>query len=75
MQYFCEIYDFVCCTIISSRLIIDNVVVKWLWVRIRKPVLSKEFVDIQATMECRFTLKRVRYMIITYSLFFYIILL
>ena len=27
------------------------------------PVLSKEFLDIQATIECRFTLKRVRDMI------------
>ena len=31
------------------------------------PVLSKESLDIQATIECRFTLKRVRDMIITYS--------
>ena len=31
------------------------------------PVLSKEFIDIQATTECRFTLKRVRDMIRTYS--------
>ena len=31
------------------------------------PVLSKEFIDIQATIECRFTLKRVRDMIIAYS--------
>ena len=31
------------------------------------PVLSKEFLDIQATMQCGFTLKRVRDMIITYS--------
>ena len=30
-------------------------------------VLSKEFLDIQATIECRFTLKRVRDMTITYS--------
>ena len=30
------------------------------------PVLSKEFLDIQATIECRFTLKSVRDMIITY---------
>ena len=30
-------------------------------------VLSKEFLDIQATIECEFTLKRVRDMIITYS--------
>ena len=28
---------------------------------------SKEFLDIQATIECGFTLKRVRDMIITYS--------
>ena len=27
------------------------------------PVLSKEFLKIQLTIECRFTLKRVRYMI------------
>ena len=33
------------------------------------PVSSKEFLDIQATMESRFTLKLVRDMIITYSLF------
>ena len=32
-------------------------------------VSSKEFLDIQATLECRFTLKRVRDMIITYSCF------
>ena len=31
------------------------------------PALSKELLDIQATIECRFTLKRVRDMIITYS--------
>ena len=31
------------------------------------PVLNKEFIDIQATIECRFTLKHVRDMIITYS--------
>ena len=31
------------------------------------PVLSKEFLDIQATIECEFTLKRVRDMIRTYS--------
>ena len=31
------------------------------------PVLSKEFLDIQATMECGFTLIRVRDMIRTYS--------
>ena len=31
------------------------------------PVLSKEFLDIQATIECRFTLKHVHDMIITYS--------
>ena len=30
------------------------------------PVSSKEFLDIQATIECRFTLKRVREMIRTY---------
>ena len=32
------------------------------------PASSKEFLDIQATIECGFTLKRVRDMIITYSL-------
>ena len=31
------------------------------------PVLSKEFLDIQATTECRFTLKCAHDMIITYS--------
>ena len=31
------------------------------------PVLSKEFFDIQATIECRLTLKRVREMIRKYS--------
>ena len=30
------------------------------------PVSSKEFLDIQATVKCRFTLKSVRDMIITY---------
>ena len=33
------------------------------------PVLSQEFLDIQATIECRFTLKLVRDMIITCSHF------
>ena len=32
------------------------------------PASSKEFLDIQATIECGFTLKRVRDMIKTYSL-------
>ena len=31
------------------------------------PVSSKEFFDIQATREYRFTLKRVRDMVVTYS--------
>ena len=31
------------------------------------PASSKEFLDIQATVECRFTLKRVRDMTRTYS--------
>ena len=31
------------------------------------PVSSKEFLNSQATIECRFTLKRVRDMLITYS--------
>ena len=31
------------------------------------PVSSKEFLDIQATIECRFILKHVCGMIITYS--------
>ena len=33
------------------------------------PASSKEFLDIQATIECGFTLKRVRDMIRTYSQF------
>ena len=33
------------------------------------PASSKEFLDIQATIECGFTLERVRDMIRTYSLF------
>ena len=32
-------------------------------------VSSKEFLDIQATIECRFTLKLVRDIIITYNVF------
>ena len=32
-----------------------------------EPASSKEFLDIQATIECGFTLKRVRDMIKTYS--------
>ena len=32
-----------------------------------KPVSSKEFLDIQGNIECGFTLKRARDMIITYS--------
>ena len=43
-----------------------------LWVRVQlysdfPPASSKEFLDIQATMECGFTLKRVRDMTRTYS--------
>ena len=47
----------------------------WLWVRIQLqslktsdfvPASSKEFLDIQATIECVFTLKRVRDMTRTY---------
>ena len=34
-----------------------------------EPALSKEFLDIQATIECEFTLKCVRDMIRTYSQF------
>ena len=34
------------------------------------PASSKEFLDIQATIECGFTLKRVRDMRITYSISF-----
>ena len=34
------------------------------------PVSSKEFLDIQATTECRSTLKLVRDMIMTYSLIY-----
>ena len=51
---------------------------KWLWVGMSllslktsniAPVLSKRLFDILATIECRFTLKRLREMIITYSRF------
>ena len=47
----------------------------WLWVRIQLqslktsdfvPASSKEFLDIQATIECGFTLKRLRDMTRTY---------
>ena len=31
------------------------------------PVLSRKFLDIQATIECRFTLKDVRDMILSYN--------
>ena len=31
------------------------------------PASSKEFLDIQATIECAFTLKRVHYIVRTYS--------
>ena len=53
--------------------------IKWLWVRIPSchlnryqisdiaHVSSKEFLDIQATIGCRFILKHVRDVIITYS--------
>ena len=37
-----------------------------------EPVSSKEFLDIQATIECEFTLKRVRDMIRTYKPFEYL---
>ena len=46
---------------------------KWLWIPVLSlkqqaiTVSSKEFLDIQATIECRFTLKRVRKVIRTYS--------
>ena len=52
---------------------------KWLWVRVPLqvsrsratsdivPVFSKEFLDIQATLECECTLKCVRDMIRTYT--------
>ena len=33
------------------------------------PASSKEFLDIQATIDCRFTLKLVRDMIVTQSFF------
>ena len=39
------------------------------------PASSKEFLDIQATIECGFTIKRVRVMIRTYSNYLTIILL
>ena len=49
---------------------------KWFWVRVQlqslklqiSRVSSKEFLDIQVTIECWFTLKRVRDMTRTYSL-------
>ena len=49
---------------------------KWLWVRFTlrsdfAPVLSKEFLDIQATIERRFTLKQVRGMIRTHNQDYY----
>ena len=45
---------------------------KWLWVRISllsgvAPASSKEFLDIQATIPCRLTLRLVRDMIISHS--------
>ena len=44
---------------------------KWLWVRVPlyslKLDLSKEFLDIQATLDYRFTVKHVRDMVRTYS--------
>ena len=47
---------------------------KWFWVQLQSlktsdfmPASSKKFLDIQATIECRFTLKRVRDMARTYS--------
>ena len=36
------------------------------------PASSKEFLDIQATIDCRFTLKLVRDMIVTQSFFWVI---
>ena len=56
---------------------------KWLWVWVPlqslktldfAPVSSKEFLDIQATIECRFTLKCVRDMIRTYGNIFTMIM-
>ena len=38
-----------------------------LLLKLKKMLEGKEFLDIQATIECRFILKRVRGMIITYS--------
>ena len=49
-----------CCEYFSVRCI-------WPYVIMLRTCQSKEFLDIQATIECRFTLKRVRYIIITYS--------
>ena len=41
---------------------------KWLWIRVPlTPVSSKELLEIQANIECRFILKHVRDMTITYS--------
>ena len=41
---------------------------KWLWVRIQLQSLKLQFLDIQATIECGFTLKPVHGMMIIYSL-------
>ena len=42
--------------------------IKWLWAPIPlQPVLSKAFLDIQASLECRLTLKRLRDMLMKYS--------
>ena len=46
--------------------------IKWLWVRVQLqsdfvPVSSKEFLDIQATIECGFTMKHVLDIIRIYS--------
>ena len=62
-DYLSVSYDYVLAKWLSVRFR-----TKWLWVPV--PLMSvstKVFFDIQATIGCRFTLKRVRDMIATYS--------
>ena len=52
--------------LLRSKLINYQVTATGFEPTISLPVWSKEFLDIQATVECKFTLKRVRDMKITY---------
>ena len=68
-----------CCEYLSVRciwLVSFRLWTKWLWVRVQlqslknsdfAPASGKEFLDIQATIECGFTLNRVRDMIRAYN--------